>query len=192
MKKQITIVSIATLAAWVFAAGSSRADVITVLTVAGPLGPNAAVSFDQSQFENGGDALTISFSEQSGSDVIFQVNQGANSDSQKTFLWIRNDSTWYRSPTSFFNNGLKVYTYDAFAGTFDEYSGFDGSSVNDSNLGLDAFDNVTGIGITTRNDGGPNDYTNLIVNATAIPEPASLMLLGLGGLCLLGGRRRAS
>ncbi len=34
------------------------------------------------------------------------------------------------------------------------------------------------------------DTFNFEVNAGVIPEPASLALLGLGGLCMLGGRRR--
>ena len=34
------------------------------------------------------------------------------------------------------------------------------------------------------------EFGDFTVSGTVIPEPASLALLGLGGLCLLGGRRR--
>ena len=40
--------------------------------------------------------------------------------------------------------------------------------------------------IVLRTSGGDAGFK---FNATIVPEPASLMLLGLGGLCMLGGRR---
>ena len=49
---------------------------------------------------------------------------------------------------------------------------------------------VITLSVDTGSGGGANTAHINAIELTAIPEPASLALLGLGGLCMLGGRRR--
>lgn len=78
---------------------------------------------------------------------------------------------------------------DGGAGTAtDTYSNtFDLSGLSD---GDEVYIRLT-ISDVTNGAGSQNHSLIDDITITAIPEPGSLALLGLGGLCLLGGRRRA-
>ncbi|MEM9913844.1 MAG: PEP-CTERM sorting domain-containing protein [Planctomycetota bacterium] len=99
---------------------------------------------------------------------------GLGSSEPNTFLneWVTIELSSLAGIVSYVVNGVTVDTFDNTAGTFD------GGSIL---IGLnDAFNSAAGPGLFTVIDN---------VAVTVIPEPASLALLGLGGLAMLGRRR---
>ena len=94
---------------------------------------------------------------------------------------------------AFSTNGTDFTEVGVNTGTLDsdwELASFDLSSFPDLNDAATAWFRVTISGATT--DSGRNRFDNLTIQATAVPEPTSLLLVGLaagGGLAVWGRKR---
>jgi hypothetical protein len=127
-------------------------------------------------FPNNGATLTISFSMAGFEDVFLTfATQRTNTGFNNNQVAYSTDGTNYTNLGAAYNpaTGFSLQTFD-FSGLLDNAA--------------TAFIRITLDGAT--NVGGNNRFDNFQLNATLVPAPGALALVGLGGL-LVARRRRA-
>ncbi|MFP4353640.1 MAG: PEP-CTERM sorting domain-containing protein [Phycisphaerae bacterium] len=137
---------------------------------------------------------SYTFDGMDGDDLAIRLNrQGSLSIGDNWRGLIENAGTVYVSATLAANPGLfdeLAYTKDDLAATtWSEFNLATASLVSDgATTTLADMDDITGMGLAISPSGG-NIYVNTF-EAYAVPEPASMGLLAVGGLAVLRRRRR--
>ena len=153
--------------------------------------------FRKDQFLNGGDALTVSFD----SNSVFNTDVSALGRVQR--VAIKQGGQWYLSEgstgngqfelTDFNNNSANGKRWAAINPTATDFDVLEDTG----SLTFNAVDftDVQAVGLVAQaNRGGSGNYVRLndfsVTGTIVIPEPASIILLGLGSLMLLCQRNQ--
>lgn len=155
------------------------------------------VLFRKDDFLGGGDALPVALD--NGSAFSYRMSSYFNGDNRLASFVVgagdMTNPTFYRSDTFSFTNSTTPSTVEVgFAGlSWFEYDPLTEIHITSDTAATPDFSNVSWLGLygeSTRDDGNARvDIVHFGVDATVIPEPGTLALLGLAGLVLLKRRR---
>lgn len=139
-----------------------------------------------------GTALRLSSNNNNGLSIEFAINTVGVEDLVLTFATAGNNPGFDLNQLAYSTNGGSTFT--DFGGTYGPTTGFTVLTFDLS--GIAALENNPQAVIRIKLDGastngGRNDIDNVQINATAIPAPGTIALLGVAALIGLRRRRRA-
>jgi hypothetical protein len=155
-------------------AGSYGVNGVGISDPFGPADKSAATYYGFLQLSTSAMTQTVPLLANTTYDISFlAANRSNNASATGSVIIADNTTTYYDSGVTNWGNSA----FQAVASQFSTGGSFDGAVV-----------------LTLSNDSPAGDntvnYSNIVVDAVAVPEPSSTALLGLGGLALLLRRRR--
>ncbi len=216
--RRVLVVTICAATAALMAAVDARADAMATLVSGPTTGGSSYINVHPSVVGGTGLTKGSGLNFPSTSHSTFTVN-GANASSQAAAITANDFVTWglsFDQPWDLDNFSIRVDRNSSGPPNITVQLAVNGSSTFTSvltntitttgveylNVSLAAFDNVTSVSFRAvfwgaSSGGGEMDFENsaninggtFILNATAIPEPATAGLLGLAGLAMLRRRR---